>query len=371
MFHSVNSSNMLKASSGASILLAFLLLVSCAKEKITPTTPGQGPSSTSDSNPVSGSAQKMFLVGYVGIDPQLKPAYWTQGAATILSNSRGVAYALSSSDTTKLYSIGFLSTSNKSSLWTNDAQTQIDGVGNDITVLGNDVYIAGSVDADAVFWKNGSKTTLVHGMGIGAQAHRIVVENGNVHVGINVANSDLFTCSTIYWKNGVAQMINPSTVFADLAVVGSDVYILGVSNDTENKAVIWKNGTVLCTFGGRSSSAGKNYLYSPTGMSVQDGYIYVSGIENDFRSVSPCYWKVALSTKVASSPIMLSYDSNPRYVDFTSLSIGAVGSDVYIGGYDDATHKSFLWKNETLVPPFDGSSTTPSFSIQRVCVVKK
>lgn len=339
-----------------------LFFSSCTSEKISPTT--------QDPGPLPASKQKLFLVGYAGIDPSMKPAYWKDGIITTLSGSSGQAYALDAPDSTKVYAIGYLNASvTQTSLWTNGAQSLVSGLGNDISVRGQDVYIAGSVGSDAVFWKNGNSTPLTHGVGVVAQANRILVENNNIHVGINVLNNDLFSYTTIYWKNGVPQTISSGALFVDMIISGSDVFILGISSDGTNSAIIWKNGIVFCTFGGKVSSGGKNYKYTPTGIRVLNGDIYVCGVKTDFQVNSPCYWKINLTTKVSGSPIVLPYDSNLRYVGYTS--IGTIENDLYISAYDDEFHHALLWKNGTLTPPFDGSSTSPNFFIKRICVVSQ
>jgi len=152
-----------------------------------------------------------------------------------------------------------------------------------------------------------------------------------------------------------------------MTLSGADVFIVGVNSDASNNAVLWKNGEVIASFGGRVTSGANSYLYTPSGITALNGAIYVSGIVNDFQTSSPCYWKISIADETVSAPINLPYDYSPQYV--YSTSIGAVGNDIYISGNDDGAHKSLLWKNGNLVAPFDGSTSTDTFFINRICVV--
>ena len=123
---------------------------------------------------------------------------------------------------------------------TNDAQAKA------ITVVGNDVYVAGYEASGSVliakYWKNGTSvalsTTDPGALGI---ANSIFVVGNDVYVaGSEVLNGKSYAR---YWKNGTAINLQENAIARSVVVSGSDVYIAGNQTGVpQGPSVYWKNG---------------------------------------------------------------------------------------------------------------------------------
>lgn len=119
-----------------------------------------------------------------------------------------------------------------------------------------DVYVAGSKNGHACYWKNNHLVLLDSGAFTDLSANKIVVSNNDVYVlGYGfIGNS---TSSSLVWKNGV--LTNLTATFGtssylasivDIQVVGNDVYYAGYTYalpfDINNPSslVYWKNTTM-------------------------------------------------------------------------------------------------------------------------------
>ena len=120
-----------------------------------------------------------------------------------------------------------------------------------IVISGNDVYLAGSEGGNAVFWKNGNSETLAYGGGffVPAEATAMAISGPDVYIAGAVPGAFPGTNTghkvAVYWKNGVQVNLTPDSVLSvatDIAVSGSDVYVVGRERDT---AVYWKNGDTV------------------------------------------------------------------------------------------------------------------------------
>lgn len=141
-----------------------------------------------------------------------------------------------------------------------------------------DVYIAGSENNEACFWKNSIKTILQNGTGL--TATQIITENNNMYVrGYDQSNTNL----QFFWKNGVKTSINQ---------------YLNIPSSVES---------------------------SIQGFTVKNGDIYFSGYEENPIPASPsekyqiCYWKNGVKTILIKSPFTANVPA--IFVD---------GSDVYV-----------------------------------------
>lgn len=93
-----------------------------------------------------------------------------------------------------------------------------------------DVYLAGSENLQACYWKNGVKTVLPNGNNL--IARNIFVENNNVYA---TASTALYLVTEYFWKNGtrydIAQYLNiPNNVTVnihDYKVENNDIYFSG------------------------------------------------------------------------------------------------------------------------------------------------
>ncbi|MES2778733.1 MAG: carboxypeptidase regulatory-like domain-containing protein, partial [Bacteroidota bacterium] len=144
------------------------------------------------------------------------------------------------------------------------------------------VYIAGSIDNRAVFWKDGVVTYLT---GVptnpnqSAAAQKILVRNDDVYA--LVADIEPTANGSVYiiklWKNGVLTNITNGTINAaawGFDVYNGDVYVAGniIGGNSNDVGKVWKNGVASNlprdTF---------NYVVA-TGVKVVNGDIFVTRI---------------------------------------------------------------------------------------------
>ena len=179
------------------------------------------------------------------------------------------------------------------------------GEGRDITVVGNDVYIAGTTfdfirgaGSPACYWKNGTPTFL-HSItpSFNGVAKSIFVSGSDVHVvgECYPSGSGASVGWAVYWKNGVATELAPADKISEancVIVVGNDVYIAGAITATDGKrhATYWKNGIPVIL-----NNAPSTISSTATAITVYENDIYV--LEN--RSVdSALYWKNGQAVKL-------------------------------------------------------------------------
>jgi hypothetical protein len=135
--------------------------------------------------------EAVFAMGsdvYVaGNDINSKPAYWKNGAKTLLPISAN-----------------------------SDAQCS------GIKVVGTDIYVSGTESLpggyDAViYWKNGNKVTLSNtASNLNAESFGIDVDENNVYVCGYVERNSAGDYSAAYWKNGVLINLTPASTNAEL-----------------------------------------------------------------------------------------------------------------------------------------------------------
>lgn len=240
-----------------------------------------------------------------------------------------------------------------------------------IAVSGNDEYVAGYQDNDAgepvaTYWKNKKAITLSDGKTY-AKATGISVSGSDVHV---IGNDGK---RAMYWKNGTGTSLGEDTKLNAIAVSGENVYIAGyqVSDQGEYVATCWKNGKATALTDGRKSAEAH-------AIAISGNDVYVAGFEiNAAGEEVAAYWKngehVTLPNGCRASAIAAS--GNDVYVagiDRTQAganvvvswkngtavrltngneasgagvkAITVVGNDVYVGGYLDGI--ATYWKNE-------------------------
>ncbi len=190
-----------------------------------------------------------------------------------------------------------------SAYWIGDKKTLLsNGYGFDVTRMGRDVYVAGTVYRPAitpVYWKNGRLEKLSvqspseAPMADNGSALGIAVEGGRVHIAGWTRTREALAAPA-YWLDGRRTDLDvpfPSRSghATGIAVSGADVYIAGwVNGETGySMPVLWINGSmnVLSTI---------NPGYQGVAMSValSGGDVYVSGLTmSDDGAAIPCYWK--------------------------------------------------------------------------------
>lgn len=240
-----------------------------------------------------------------------------------------------------------------------------------ITISGNDEYIAGYQDNAAgepvaTYWKNKQAVTLTDGKTY-AKAEGISVSGPNVHV---IGNNGK---QAMYWKNGTATSLGEDTKLRAIAVSGDDVYIAGYqANDQgEYVATCWKNGNAKALSDGKKSAEAH-------AIALSGNDVYVAGFAiNSAGEEVAMYWKngepVMLPGGARADAIAVSGNNvyvagitrnqaganivvcwkNGTAVQLTTGNetagagvkvITVAGNDVYVAGYLDGI--ATYWKNE-------------------------
>ena len=146
-----------------------------------------------------------------------------------------------------------------------------------------DVYVAGSKDAKACYWKNGQIVLLDSGEFTESDVTKVIVANGNVYAfGYGALNNSITTLSYLFWKNGV--LTNLKTSFStnsqivssidDMEVIGNDVYFVGFMKPALLAVelydlVYWKNGVKTIINSNLNGSGA-------TQIAVQNNDVYVT-----------------------------------------------------------------------------------------------
>jgi hypothetical protein len=201
----------------------------------------------------------------------------------------------------------------------------------------------------AKMWKSNIATTLTDST-VYTTANKNLV-NGNdiyalcsIYAGSNTYNAKL-------WKNGVLIDLpnNNKTAFANsIAIAGTDIYVGGCgqnSNNSFNKAIVWKNN-VPKTIAGSDSTNACIYAVASNGTDI-----YYAGIADTFNGSVTRLWKNEV-------PIILgnTYKSN----SFVSLAVN--GNDVAVAYNTQSMYANYvgqghIWKNGTVIN-FENNATT-------------
>jgi hypothetical protein len=201
---------------------------------------------------------------------------------------------------------------------TDSASTTSYSLVNDIVVVDNDVYAAGSLTADgfshAVYWKNGEIVILGKSKEY-MTATAMAIDGEDVHVaGIETTEGKINIAR--YWKNGSISALSGGEVASDIDIEHGDVYISGYNASGGN---YWKNGQLITL----------QNSYHTSGIQVVEGNVFVSG--------PGWYWANGVGTPLA--------DSKNREANISSIFIS--GTDVYTSGFtnDGSNYVAQFWKN--------------------------
>jgi hypothetical protein len=247
--------------------------------------------------------------------------------------------------------------------------------------IGSDIYLVGTINRNAAYWKNGVPTTLSNPSGSSPSngyisgARSIHVLNNNIYI-VGSAFFGPNTAKPVLWTNNNPTLISnnegsASSVFKS----GSNIYIAGYeevpNTNNQQKAVLWVNGTptTLTTNGFAKSVfvSGSNvyvaYLDNingakgkiwkngvSTSLTIPNGYyntgisqvfvsgsdVYVSGDASKYNvwaSNAPVFWKNNIPTVLSNSGV--------------AHSIFVAGNDVYVSGHENIVGNSIpkIWKN--------------------------
>jgi hypothetical protein len=155
-----------------------------------------------------------------------------------------------------------------------------------------DVYVTGSIDGNAIYYKNSEQITLDNGGFSNSNATRIFVSDNNIYVkGTGCDDSQQGSCSNLLWTNGIVTNLNvvfsesgfDVALISDFYVYNDDVYFLGylssISNPTELDMVYWKNGikTIILENATYDGNAPKIIV------SNDDVYVYLKNANGDYE----------------------------------------------------------------------------------------
>ncbi|MCP4132409.1 MAG: hypothetical protein GY754_15665 [bacterium] len=226
---------------------------------------------------------------------------------------------------------------NKACYWKNNTRIDLtDGsiiaYASSIFINEDDIYIAGNYNLNACYWKNGSRIDLSNPEAENStnrkssyaqpksSANSIFVDNGDIYITGYIYGSDGY--KACYWKNNTLSIMSTGYCGHSIVVSNNDIYISG---DGFSDACYWENGSFNNLPG----------AYSATSIFLLNDDIYISGFGD---SNVACYWKNGVITHLTdiSSTSMAVADS-----------IYAVNNDIYVSGsyYNGYMHVACLWKN--------------------------
>jgi hypothetical protein len=231
---------------------------------------------------------------------------------------------------------------NAALFWKNGQSTELAASSNAvcIAITGTDVFIGGQSDLEPVYWKNGQLISLnqgsatVNGIALpGSEVYFVGQSKGNLFIdsaGGGVVNTN----TAIYWENGILNNLEPNSrgsAAEGISFEGSDMYVVGHVFGDSDTAVQWKNG-VRTNY---TSDNGQTEIAYAVAVSGTD--VYAAGVYNNL----PVYWKNGImnTLKLNGSPI-----PNSGY----ATAIAIVGTDVYIAGATvppASGYQATYWKN--------------------------
>jgi hypothetical protein len=230
-----------------------------------------------------------------------------------------------------------------------------DGITNSLpTTNPVDVYVAGSKNGQACYWKNGQIVMLDSGGFDDVSSYKIIVSNNDVHViGYGTMNSQPNILKNLYWKNGVLTNLNASFSTSsqivwsidDMEVIGNDVYFIGYMQPALLTLAIydlvyWKNGIKTIVKGNING-------YSSAQIAILNSDIYVTFSAN-FNLLLSGYYKNNDFTALPNAQIIGLTKINSQIVVF--------GSQLMSGFYYNTT------TNVNTVVPFANDS-----NIKKMC----
>ncbi len=162
----------------------------------------------------------------------------------------------------------------------------------------------------------------------------ILPANLNIYIsGFEESDFNASENTVKYWKDGVATSLTNGIHYdyaGNIAVAGSDVYVLGQINDFGYQSSYWKNGKATLLRYGAQQTVGE-----ASGMTSSGGNIYFAG--TDSLGNNSGYWKNGIFTNIGTPN---SFFPHPITVN---------GADVYVGGNAIPSGTPCYWKNGTFV----------------------
>lgn len=298
----------------------------------------------------------VYMTGYMyDKDGNARATYWKNGVPTIISGvndrSFGNDIVVVNDD---VYVAGSRSVGGMVSAcwWKNGTEMPLDDEGygsyaQGILAVGEDVYVAGyevlpTGKTRAKYWKNGNGVNVTDGTSSDF-AFDIAVSGQDIFVVGNSMHSNGNTVAT-YWKNGTRNQLTTGVSFAwTMFVSGTDVYTSGSIRNTGpgvGFVSYWKNSTAVLLGPGLGGGAGRDVV-------VSNDNVYVAGLEDNAKLISVAkYWKNGV-------PVVLTDGSYSAAAE----AIDAIGEDVYAAGWEYnaiGLAVAKYWKNGVPINVSDG-----------------
>ncbi len=304
-----------------------------------------------DSDPLNISvtaapySKNIFVVGFEEIGSSSKAILWENNASGSTTLGAGVATDVFNYNGT-LYISGYvenhINQTYAAKYWKDAKEAVLNSEGaraNSVFVepKNGQVFIAGNVGKEAVYWQNGTLKTLYKFGEINSTVTDIKFQNGRIYAtgniiengqseatiwafgdlwgldydGTSIANAiavkdgDYFIAgrnssfNAVYWGPNGEMQLSPQSLLSeakDIALEGNNVYVVGnyiASNESEN-GVIWINGN-MNILNSTDKEGGANAVILSS-----DGTIYVAGwiAPHSYDDRTAVYWQVDASGKV-------------------------------------------------------------------------
>lgn len=286
-----------------------------------------------DTKTISEATVDIHVVGNIMTEKSnlTKAIYWNNNLPTLLDQSENASTAtavvISNHD---VYISGSLNY--KACYWKNGNIVYLpDGTeALDIKVVDRDVYVAGENKYVACYWKNGIKTTLAETENE-SKANAITVVGNDIYVaGTQSLGKSKYNFLALYWKNNEAVILDDYQGFAnDIAVNANDIYVAGdaYKNTFLNNAyfVYWKNNMEI--YVGLEKSQNKVYT---NGLEVDNNNVFAAGYIHSYGVHEAAYWKNGKTTLLANS-------GNSNYAEAKDIKV--LDDIVFVCGYEKSSTK--------------------------------
>jgi hypothetical protein len=232
-------------------------------------------------------------------------------------------------------------------------------VANVIVANGNDLYIGGNAldastgKAQAIIWKNGVANYLTTNNLTAGSVLSVFISGSDVYAAGTAIDDIALSNVGLYWKNGVPIVLSGtsgSSVGYSISVVGTDVYVAGISWDNANGSNFWKNNLSL-------PLAPTNTITNALGLFTSVNDVFVAGyfIDTSTKNSVATYWK---------NGIVHSLTDGTHSSAANAITVS--GDDVYVAGYEmsGTNYVAKYWKNGTPVSLTDASKNAQANSIQ-------
>lgn len=297
-------------------------------------------SNDNDSQTLSEEAYDIHVVGFTTQPDKYKTqaTYWKNNIPTLLdqsdSESTATAVVVANND---VYISG--SINHKACYWKNGNVVYLTGgtEAYDIKVVNNDIYVAGEENYVACYWKNGIKTSLAESQNE-SRAYAISVAGNDVYVaGTQSLGKSKYNFLALYWKNNEAVILDDGGFAYDILSSGNDIYVAGdayKNNYIDNLSfAYWKNDTQI-----HVSVKDQNKIYT-YGLTVANNDVYVAGYINPYMIRQAAYWKNGKTNLLFNA-------SGSQMTDANDIEV--VDNSVFVCGSEEAENRRLkpkIWVN--------------------------